>query len=134
MPQPLDYAPPARGRSRLLAAAAWISLWSPVLVAVAVYGEWLVSWACLGHRPRPSLDDPKGVDCSNWMYPIAALLMVGAVPAAVAALLLNLAHWRINTPPAMWGAIRLLIVVVSWAALAAVFGSDPGGVLYWWWD
>lgn len=39
-------------------AAAW-----PVLILAGIYGEWLVAWAILGHRPMPppSPDDPKAI-------------------------------------------------------------------------
>jgi hypothetical protein len=64
MPPTLDYARPERlgPRLRLLDVWAWIFLLCPLLLVASLDGQWLLSWAVLGHIPRPSLDDPKYID------------------------------------------------------------------------
>lgn len=38
-----------------------VAFFYPVLVALSIYVSWLVAWICLGHKPRPSLDDPTRI-------------------------------------------------------------------------
>src|SRR5215218_1910999 len=91
MTQPLEYAPPPPPppRSRVLAFFANVTLAYPLLLISALYGEWLLAWHALGHVPRASLDDPKDVEGSSWMHLPAGLLLMGFVPAAVAAMFCN---------------------------------------------
>jgi hypothetical protein len=118
MPETLNYAPPAREGRRLLAAAANITLAFPLLVAGAVYGQWTLAWLSLGppqwRRVRP-----------GWLDDLAVLAVVAAFPAFMAAFALNVEHVRVNDPPRLRAAIRILGLIVSWGALFALFGVDP---------
>jgi hypothetical protein len=49
------------GRGRRLRAASWICSLYPLLVLGSFYAVWLTAWCMLGHRPRISVDDPKGL-------------------------------------------------------------------------
>src|SRR5258706_6473936 len=90
MTQALDYAPPVvRPPSRVLAIFAHLSLAYPLFLVGSLYGEWFLAWHILGHEPRCSLDDPKYIDGSSWMHPIAGIAIMGLMPAAVGALALN---------------------------------------------
>jgi hypothetical protein len=105
-----------------------------VAVVAALYGEWLLAWLVLGHPPRPSLDDPKGVPGSSWMHVVTALALLGMVPAAAAALALNVAHLLTARPSAVRGVARLVALFGLWLAVFALLRWDPWRVVYWWMD
>src|SRR4051794_1284893 len=44
-------------RGKKFRAAAWVASLYPFHVLSAVYAFWLSAWCCLGHRPRPWLDE-----------------------------------------------------------------------------
>lgn len=131
----LDYAhPTARRPNKALSRVAFLSLFLPPLVLALLYGEWILATWSLGHVPRPYLDDPKDIAGSNWMHIVTALAIVGAMPAALLAFVLNVVEIGINRPTVTRGASRIIVVIVSWVALFALFRWDPGAVLYWWFD
>jgi hypothetical protein len=134
MSQPLDYAPPARARFRLLSAAANVSLVFPVLVAAAVYGEWMLAWASLGHAPHPRFEDPRWIVGLDWLHDAVGLGLLGSIPAGMLAFVLNVVHVQVNHPPRLNAAARILVVIVSWGVLFAVFGIDPGNTIHWYLD
>jgi len=111
------------------------SLFLPLLVAAPLYGEWLLATWSLGHPPRPSLDDPKDIVGSNWMHGITALAILGALPAACAALALNVLEACFNRSSGPRAVVaRMSVVIISWLALLALLRWDPGAVVYWWFD
>lgn len=135
MIETLDYAQPAPpNRAKTIARFAFTSLFFPLLVAGLLYGQWLLAWAVLGHPPRPSLDDPKYIHGSSWMHNITGIALVSALPAAVVAFALNVVHVMVNRRSWKRTALRLVVIVVSWVALFALFRWDPGRVVYWWFD
>jgi hypothetical protein len=111
-----------------------VSLFLPFLVAASLYGEWLLAWWSLGHRPQPSLDDPKGIVGSSWMHGYTALAIASSILAALTAVCLNVAEIFVNRPPIAGGLIRVNAIVLSWSALFLLLHFDPGAVLYWWFD
>ena len=135
MTDTIDYAhTTARSPSVKLRRFAVASLLWPVLVVVLLYGEWLIATWSLGHVPRPSMDDPKDIAGSSWMGPITGLAILGAVPAALAALVLNTIAIELHQPTIRRGLLRLGAVMMSWAVLVALVYWDPGHVLMWWFD
>jgi hypothetical protein len=136
MERTLDYARPAerRPRSDGLARLATATLFLPLLVAATLYGEWLLAWASLGHRPVPSLDDPKYIDSSTWLHTVTGLMLVSAMPMAFVGLALNLTHGIVNRLPWPRFVLRIVVPLVLWGTLFAVLRADPGDVVYWWLD
>jgi hypothetical protein len=135
MPEPIDYASPdTRRRSPLLAHLATASLLFPLVIAATFYGEWLLAWQALGHKPRPSLDDPKLIGGSNWMHDLSALAISGAIPAALISFALNLVLVGAHRPATQRLKVRLAVLGLSWLTLLLLFSLDPGRVLYWWLD
>jgi hypothetical protein len=118
----------------VLRALAFVSLLFPFLIAAALYGEWLLAWSALGHPPRPSLDDPKDISGSSWMHGITAIVLMGAVPAALGAVALTVAHIAVNRPSVARAAVRIVVIVGTWLALFGLLRWDPGLVVYWWMD
>lgn len=134
MAQPVQVHASSRESSRTLHRFAIVCLLWPLLVVVLLYGEWLLATWSLGHVPRPSADDPKNIAGSNWMHLFTLIAIVGAVPAALLALVLSVIEIWIKRP----GMVRVLDLIaallVSWAVLVLLVKWDPGRVLYWWMD
>ena len=77
-------------RPRWLALVANTALIYPLIALATLYAEWLLAWYVLGHRPRPSLDDPKFIVGSNWMHPFVTIVILGMVPFLFFAIASNL--------------------------------------------
>jgi hypothetical protein len=114
-----------------LEAASWASSLQPAVVLSYLYATWITAWCVLGHRPRPSLDDPKSispvVDVPYVMFGFS--LMFGWMICACTGLLLSavcLARRR-NIGP-------LLVLPFAWMAGYLALVWDPLGVLYWYFD
>jgi hypothetical protein len=129
-----DAHPEFRRPSKALRRLAFVSLFLPLVVVGSLYGEWLLAWWSLGHAPRPSLDDPKDIAGSSWMYGITGVALVGAVHMALAALALHVADIAVNRPSISRSVVRIAVVVASWVALFALLWWDPGRVGSWWID
>ncbi len=135
MTQALDYERPRhRPPSRLLGRAATCTAAYPLLMLNLLYGQWLLSWWVLGHRPRPSLDDPKNVFGVNWLHIITAAALVGFVPAGCGALVLNTLYVVGRRLGLLCLLVRLTVVVAIWSGSFLLLDRDPGRVLYWWLD
>jgi hypothetical protein len=126
--------PSIRESYETLHRLAIASLLWPVLVVALLYGEWLLATWSLGHIPRPSIDDPKDIAGSNWLHVFTVLAILGALPAALLALGLNIVVIRATRPNLLRSLIRVGAVLVSWAVLVCLVKWDPGAVLYWWVD
>jgi hypothetical protein len=114
-----------------LQAASWASSLQPAVVLFYLYATWATAWCVLGHRPRPSLDDPKFispiVDVPYTMF--AFSLMLGWMICACTGLLMSavcVVRRRDIRP--------LLTLPLAWLAGYLALVWDPLGVLYWWFD
>ena len=107
---------------------------APVVAVALLYGEWLLSWAVLGHVPRPSLDDPKDVAIAHWLMLPTALALVGFVPAAAAAALAHVGAAIEQGRSLAHGVARGLGALALAGLVVLLFRWDPGGVVYWWFD
>ena len=92
-----------------------------MLPLLTLYAQWLLSWAVLGHVPRPSLDDPKDVPVASWMH-----VVTGISPTAwpVAALVAVVILCR-NATSARDAARRVGLWVVVLAGTAGLLVWDP---------
>jgi hypothetical protein len=68
------------------------------------------------------------------MHPVTGLLLLGALPAAVVAVMLNVALVAVRRPSAACMLGRLAALVLFWVALFVLLSCDPGRVAYWWLD
>jgi hypothetical protein len=114
-----------------LEAASWASSLQPAVVLSYLYVTWATAWWVLGHRPRPSLDDPKFispvVDAPYEMF--AFSLILGWMICACTGLLLSavcLARRRDMRP--------LLAIPFAWMAGYLALAWDPLSVLVWYFD
>jgi hypothetical protein len=114
-----------------LEAASWASSLQPAVVLFYLYATWATAWCVLGHRPRPSLDDPKFispvVEVPYVMFGFS--IMLGWMICACTGLLLSAVCLvrRRNIRP-------LLALPFAWLAGYLALVLDPLGVLYWYMD
>ena len=135
MTQALDYERPThRPPSRVLGFFANVTAAYPVLLLGALYGQWLLSWWVLGHRPQPSLDDPKYIDGANWMHVVTYFALLGFVPAGCGALALNTLYLVGHRLRGHRLLMRIAVVGALWLGTFLLLRWDPGLVLYWWFD
>ena len=135
MTQPLDYArPPSRKPPRLLKHLANGLMAYPLLPTLSLYAQWLLSWYLLGHRPQPSLDDPKSIAGASWMHPVTATALLLSLPAFAATIAFNLIHLIVARDAWRRAAARALLLLAAWAAPYLLINLDPGSVVYWWLD
>lgn len=119
---------------RPLTVVTNLAIFYPVLTVGALYTEWLLAWAILGHQPRVSLDDPKDIPGSNWLGLLVMLLFigwwpmgcVGAVLIGLGAILGQLRGHRLL--------VRVIGFVVLWAGAFGLLWWDPLRVAEWWID
>lgn len=107
----------------------------PGLLVASLYGTWLVAWSVLGHRPVPSIDDPKSISpLVSVPYVASFVVFLGALPACLLGLLLV---------PIFGVAQRLRWTVLCtmelglaalWFATFALVRWDPLRVMYWFMD
>lgn len=131
---PDDERPAHRPPSRILPFSAHLSAGYPILLLASLYGQWLLSWWVLGHRPLPSLDDPKYKDGASWMHLVTFALLMGLLPAACGALVLNIRYVLKRHLRGVRLLLRIAAVVLLWAGTIVLLSRDPGGVVYWWMD
>ena len=134
MTQTIDYAlPRARRYSKALAWCASILVFYPLLPAALLYGEWLLAWFLLGHRPRHVVADEAGtIDGIRWLHTLASFALALSFPGAAAALLLNVLHAGLHRPKLVSVLARFAALLVLWLGLYALLRSDPGDVYTWW--
>jgi hypothetical protein len=120
------------GRSLSVLANATAAF--PLFVIAAVYGQWLLSWLLLGHRPVPSIDDPKFIDGASWMSFVTSIALVGFLPVGCLALMLNALHAVVKPQPLQRQLMRVAVTVALWFATLVLLRSDPGRVVEWWFD
>jgi hypothetical protein len=124
---PAVVAPPGRR----LPVACWAASLQPLVPLVYLYATWVTAWCVLGHRPRPSLDDPKSISpVVEVPYCMFLVSVEMAAPFCLGTGLLL----------AVVGAVRrsafgpLLAVPLAWLAAYLLLRWDPLGVLYWYMD
>lgn len=117
-------------RRRALLAAGTAA---PFVALGLLYGEWLLAWWSLGHRPRSSIDDPKWIAGSSWMHDLTGLGLLTFIPLGVLSLALA-GHFLLEPSTRRPLARPCLVLLAVWAAAGVLFFSDPWSVFYWWGD
>jgi hypothetical protein len=132
MTAPLDYAQPTPHHSRPLARRASASLCFPLVPLALLYGEWLLTWAILGHRPVPGVDEAGTIAGAGWIHGLTLFALVLSWPAPIVALVLNAAHVAVNRPTLLLILARVAAIVLSCLGLYALVRCDPGDIYVWW--
>ena len=115
--------------TKSLRQVANASAWFPLCALAMLYGQWALSGVVLGHEPRVSLDDPKGVAWVHWLHPVTGCMLIALRPAMLVAVVANLLYAKRSGRAG--GNQRLLFVaaIAGWTLL--VLAMDPGDVLQW---
>jgi hypothetical protein len=134
----LDYADDRPRSSRWLKWLMLLASSYSLLLLFSLYMTAIVAAICLGHWPRPSLDDPKYISpVVEIPYALTACLLMGLPVGVVLNIVVLFVHairlWEARVPlsrhvwPWLFGGMlwMLGILVLSW---------DPLGVLYWYMD
>jgi hypothetical protein len=133
--QPLDYAIPDEHRpSRALKRFANVCGAYPLFLLACLYGEWLLAWMVLGDPPRPSIDDPRSISISSLIHGLGFLLLLGLPAAALGGLIVNIWHLVDLRASPLSVTVRLVALIILWLGAGLVLKSDPGRVLYWFFD
>lgn len=112
--------------------AAWLF---PLLPVICLYGTWLTAWFSLGHRPAPSMDDPKEIGALvSIAHVITVVSFLYGTFVAIAAIPLTLWWARARGFGLTGGAAIALVLIGIYVCEVGVLRSDPMGVLYWFMD
>ena len=117
-------------------AAAWLSCLYSTVITAALYLTWSVAWYQLGHRPVPSVNDPKYIsvavsllyDCTCFVlgsYDHAWRTVALLVPTALGCSVLRRRRLTVG------GALLLTIPPILWVLTINLLIRDPGQVVYW---
>lgn len=123
-------APECRAPRWLVRLANATALY-PLFLLGSLYGQWLVSWWILGHRPRPSLDDPKDLVGASWLCDGNVLALVGFVPMVGATALLNTVFFCAHREPSLRLCLRILGILGLWIGTLLFLRADPWRVVEW---
>jgi hypothetical protein len=118
-----------------LRASAWVAAIYSTFPLLSLYLFWLIGWFYLGHAPRPSLDDPRGL-ASRITGPMEVLLIgVLGLPVSILSNLLLTAlsaEWE-------WGPDHCTAydfapmsgMGLAWLGVASLLALDPLSVFGW---
>lgn len=108
---------------------AWLF---PFIMLAAPYVTWVVAWMVLGHRPRPSLDDPTSVSTvATGVYTAAGCILLLAPGVAVAGVLWQ--FMRTHTP-ILRRCLLAAVLCVTWVLCVFLLRWDPLRVMDWFMD
>jgi hypothetical protein len=110
---------------------AVLSLLACVAPVVLMALEWGVAWICLGHRPIPSVDDPKAIEglppVLGWLTGTSLILL------PITLLIVPLA-WAIHCGESRIGKILVVSTLLLALSSIVILRSDPLGIASWWND
>ncbi len=101
----------------------------PLLCWLMMQLTWLLATLCLGHRPRPSMDDPKSIAAIAPFYLATLMLIPLALAGAMAMPLIACVHrtWR---RAVVLGGVGVALIVIGIGLLR----WDPFDVAEWFMD
>lgn len=118
-------------------AIAWsLAFFYPLIAVAFVYLYWGLAWVLLGHRPRPSVDDPKDIGVAiDFVYNIGILLVVLLPPMSVGSLVCAILCPIRSLRERRFG--RLMLAIANAFIFYCVWKLvkfDPGHVFEWFFD
>lgn len=107
----------------------WVLASTPALV---IYFTWIVAWICLGHPPRPLLDDPKHIGPIVSAVYLVSMLSFPLFPmgAFVGPIIQIAAGDRKHSVRVVYAGISAFIGVLT----VLLLRWDPLRVVYWYMD
>ena len=113
-----------------------LAFFYPVLATLCFYASWLFAWFCLGHMPRPMLDDPMQIcgamDLAYYVSTIAFVSTPVLSPLCFASSFL--CPIRLTKSRSLQCLLLATIYVAFCCAISGIVSSDPGSVIEWWFD
>jgi hypothetical protein len=126
---------PRRTRLRV---SAWVASFYPVLILLSFYALWVFTWGFLGHRPRPTLDNPVHIlgHSSDLEGPFFLLItLVLASPLSfIACMILPVVSIETGQSGGRSTAREfapLWTLPIAWLSVFAILLCDPIGVFHW---
>lgn len=110
----------------------WVFWFLAATPALAIYFTWVVAWICLGHPPRPSLDDPKHIGPIVSVAYLLSLLSFPLIPIGtfIGPITQMVAGGRNVSTRAVFAGISGFIGVLT----VLLLRWDPLRVVYWYMD
>jgi hypothetical protein len=108
----------------------------PVIILASFYATWVAGFFALGHWPRSSFDDPKGIAGSFvWLYHATQVLVLIGIPIFCPVLLFTILICFIKKPDG-WKTrlVELMGAVVLFASFMLFARWDPQSVIEWFFD
>jgi hypothetical protein len=132
----LNYAQAPHSLRGLLAPVGTALCLYPLILVGALYATWFTAWAILGHRPVPSLDDPRSISRAvDVPYFVFFPLLLGMFPAlglhVAVVIVLMVADLRKRRAR---GAALALVAATLWAGAILFLRADPWRVGEWYMD
>jgi len=109
--------------------------YGPFLV-LCFYATWLAGKVSLGYWPRPSLDDPKGINGFwMWTYDFTGIVLCVGLPLVCVVAAASVV-WSVLKKSPEWKArtIETVVGIVLLAAGIAFIRWDPQHVVEWFMD
>jgi hypothetical protein len=105
----------------------------------SLYATWFIAWAILGHRPVPSLDDPKSISRAvDVAYFVFFPLLIGMLPAfglhVAVMVVMALDVVRQRRPPGPRGIALAIVAAALWAGAILFLRADPWRAGEWYMD
>ncbi len=121
-----------------LRVAGWLTAfcWGyPLLFSVVFYGNWLIAWAVLGHRPVLYIDDPASISVANNVFNYLCIAAIVLLPVVLFAGLFLSTLYAILRKWSIPLIVSQCIGYIWWWMLAiALLRGDPIGVMAWFMD
>jgi hypothetical protein len=118
-------------------AVAWaFAYFYPAIATLLLYASWIFAWLCLGHMPRPMLDDPKDI---GWMMDLAYLIsMIAFVSVPLLTPVCFFASFFCPFRLTKYRILEYCFLTFTYIAICtAIFTTvraDPCQVVEWWFD
>ena len=129
----LNYAAPSAPRRARWSIALWVTLLYPLASVMLLYCQWSVAWHILGHRPQPSIEDPKNIGLVvSVLHFLNTLMLIGLLPAAFAGFIMATVYGIANRRTVHAG-LPMLCWVAAWAGNYFVSSREPFYAIVEWW-
>jgi len=129
-----SWRPCARTNVRWFALGALLFCPGRLWPALGIGFAYALAWAVLGHRPRPSQDDPKTLSAANdVMHWLVIIGMLMSLPMTLASI--SLSVW-VTSIDRSWRKPRFIIVGarIAWPIAMVVLWLYPPFMVTWWLD
>jgi hypothetical protein len=119
---------------RVAGVAAVLMCPGPLWAAAGLGVEYWLAWSVLGHRPRPSIDDPKTINSMlSSLHDLVALLLLFSPAASLGAIALAGLFLGLRGVRARWVGL-IVFAGAAWPLSFLLSLLYPGDAITWWFD